>query len=142
MDLARDNGETEVLGLGCRVLAEIVLNCLRDDNSKAPLELTISTFEEAVGFLELEFAQDLLASCYYWLSVLCSYAGDYRKEIKYNVKRLRSLLLLRQTPEHEHVKSCLRMIARRLPVLGTTPDIVQETRREVARLGFRFPEEV
>jgi len=135
VDYAMVCGESILASTGCKLLAQVILNC---ENAREMLPIVIGLYEDAVMFEEDEYAQDVLASTYYWLALMNYTIGAKEKEIKYNLKRLRSLLLIRQMPEHEHVASCLRMIKRTLDELGRESLVGRKAVEYLEELGLKL----
>lgn len=135
IDIAMAYGESLIAATGCKLLAQVLLNC---KNAKEMFPVMIKFYEDSVMFEEYEYAQDVLASTYYWLALMNYSIGEKEKELRYNLKRLRSLLLIRQTPEHEHVVSCLRMIKRTINELGRESPVGREAVANLEAIGFRL----
>jgi hypothetical protein len=133
VDTAIANSEFLIAAAGCRLLGQIIVN---GKNTPGSLNAVISLYEDTVVFQEVEHAQDLLASTYWWLSMLNARAGNVEEALKYNVKRLKSLLLIRQTPDHEHILTCVKMIQRELAMVGRETAAGREAIDAVARLGY------
>jgi hypothetical protein len=134
IEWAESNGETMIAAEGCKLLARLIMN--NRDKSPATLEVAISAYEDSNIFAGNELAEDVLASSYYWLGYLYNCKGDTQKCLEYDIKRLKCLLLLRQTPEHEHIKTCLKMIKRNLVKYKNDFATINNAYKQMALLGI------
>jgi len=69
------DGFSELAGKGCAILADIWMNCFRNEGP-GKARVLISLWEDAVRLMEIDNAQDSLASAYYRLEMMCYYARD------------------------------------------------------------------